>query len=172
MTTRPVLDRIARGLGDGRLEWIGLRPARKADMLQVGSAEAAAGRGLAGDRRMDATPGSARQVTLVNAEHLEVIGRLLGREAIAPELLRRNLVVSGINLLALRHQCFRIGAVRFRGTALCHPCSRMDANLGPGGHAAVLGHGGICATVETGGPIRVGDVVSVEVMGAAGESVR
>lgn len=162
MKRSPIHERIARALPVGRVEWIGLRPERKAAMHQPDAVLAVENLGLEGDRRMAGTPGSARQVTLINAEHLAVVASLLGRAAVPPELLRRNLVVSGINLLALRFQTFRIGDALFRGTALCHPCSRMDENLGKGGQAAVLGHGGICATVVVGGLIRIGDAVAFE----------
>lgn len=160
--TSPLLARIARGLRPGRVEWIGLRPERRAPVRAVDRAVALEGLGLDGDRRVQGRRGSGRQVTLIAAEHLDVVARLLERGPIDPALLRRNLVVSGINLLALRHQPFRIGEVRLRGTAHCHPCSRMDENLGPGGHGAMLGHGGICAVIEAGGTLRVGDAVVPE----------
>lgn len=152
---KELLDTIPRS---GRLEWIGLRPATRAPVRAVSEATAAAGRGLIGDRYAD-NPGSKRQVTLIQAEHLAVIAALTGRAAVPPEWLRRNLVVSGINLLALRDRPIRIGAVLLEGTGLCHPCSRMEALLGPGGYNAMRGHGGITARVVTDGVLRVGDTV-------------
>ncbi len=146
-------------MSPGTLNWIGLRPARKAPMIVVETANALEGLGLEGDRRCEATPGSARQVTIINQEHIEVIEKLLNIDFIDPSLLRRNLVVSGINLQALRHQYFQIGDVIFEATAQCHPCRRMEQNLGVGGAAAVLGHGGICAKIIKGGKISVGDQI-------------
>lgn len=143
----------------GRLEWIGLRPARREPVVSVDRTEALTDLGLAGDRRCDGMAGSARQVTLIMAEHIDVVARLLQRETIDPALLRRNLVVSGINLQALRHQRIRIGNAVFELTAQCHPCSRMEETLGPGGTAAMLSHGGLCAKIIQSGEIRVGDAV-------------
>ncbi|MEO6015620.1 MAG: MOSC domain-containing protein, partial [Polaromonas sp.] len=58
----------------GRLEQIFLRPARRVPVLVASSAVAVAGRGLDGDRsigRMPTqAPGSKRQVTLIQSEHL------------------------------------------------------------------------------------------------------
>jgi len=143
----------------GRLEWIGLRPAQRAPVQAVVSVRAEAGRGLIGDRYAE-SPGTKRQVTLIQAEHLPVIAALTGNAAITPEWLRRNLVVSGINLLALKDRRFLIGAVLLEGTGLCRPCSRMEEVLGPGGYNVMRGHGGITARVLNGGSLRVGDRVA------------
>ena len=139
----------------GRLEHILLRPARRAEPVRVARVRAIPGRGLVGDHRAERTSDSARQVTLIQAEHLPVITALSGTEA-TPERLRRNLIVSGINLLALKERRFRIGGAVFEGAGLCHPCSRMEEALGPGGYNAVRGHGGILARVLEEGELRVG----------------
>ena len=142
----------------GRLEWIGLRPAQRAPVQAVASVRAEAGLGLIGDRYAE-SPGTKRQVTLIQAEHLPVIAALTGHAVVPPEWLRRNLVVSDINLLALKDRQFRIGEVLLEGTGLCHPCSRMEEVLGPGGYNAMRGHGGIIARVLNGGSLCVGDRV-------------
>jgi MOSC domain-containing protein YiiM len=142
----------------GRLDWIGLRPARAATMCVVSEAEALTERGIAGDHT-SARGSKKRQVSLIQAEHLSVIAMLAGRSAVEPELLRRNLVVSGINLLALRSTKFRIGGVLFAGEATCDPCAKMERALGLGGYTAMRGHGGILARVIEGGILRVGDEV-------------
>jgi MOSC domain-containing protein YiiM len=142
----------------GKLEWIGLRPAHRAAVQVVASVRAEAGRGLIGDRYAE-SPGSKRQVTLIQAEHLPVIAQLTGHTSIPPEWLRRNLVVSGINLLALKDRQFRIGAVLLEGTGLCQPCSYMEEALGPGGYNAMRGHGGTTARVLGSGEFHVGDAL-------------
>jgi len=151
--------RFLEHLPQGQLEWIGLRPARKTAMNVVSSAEAIAGFDLQGDRRCQGREGSARQITIISREYLYVIAQLLQQKAIEPGLVRRNLVVSGINLTALRHQRFSIGKVVIEASALCHPCSRMEAALGRNGVAAMLGHGGLCAKIIEGGTLTVGDPV-------------
>ena len=143
----------------GRVEWIGLRPKRDVPMREVQAVDAIAGAGLAGDRY--ASGSGKRGVTLIQAEHLPAIASLSGHDTVAPALLRRNLVVSGIALVALQGRRFRIGDVLLEGTDSCDPCSRMEAALGPGGYNAMRGHGGLCARILEGGTLHVGDSVAV-----------
>ena len=141
----------------GTVEWIGLRPARDVPMREVDAAAATAGGGLSGDRYGGGS--GKRGITLIQAEHLPSIAALAGHAAIAPATLRRNLVVSGIALAALRGHRFRIGEVLLEGTDSCDPCSRMEAALGPGGYNAMRGMGGLCARILEGGRLRLGDRV-------------
>lgn len=155
------LDRFARDLTVGTLTWIGLRTERRGEMLLAERARAIVNQGLEGDHRMSKTPGSARQVTLISEEFIQQITHFTGISSIDPALLRRNLVVRGINLNALRHQRFQIGEAIFEATALCHPCSRMETALGKGTVAAMIGHGGLCARVLSTGYISLGDRLAV-----------
>jgi MOSC domain-containing protein YiiM len=155
------LDRYARDISPGTLTWIGLRTERRGEVRSVESVRAIADRGLEGDHRLGKTPGSARQVTLISEEFIQQIACFTSRAGIDPALLRRNLVVRGINLNALRHQRFTIGEAMFEATALCHPCSRMEEALGKGGVAAMIGHGGLCARILRTGNINVGDSLEV-----------
>ncbi|MEM6357228.1 MAG: MOSC domain-containing protein [Pseudomonadota bacterium] len=146
----------ARHAQAGRVTWIGVRPARHAEVRALDAAAVNEG-GLEGDHR--SRPGK-RAITLIQAEHLAVIAALLGRNAVAPELLRRNIVVGGINLLGLRNRRFRIGSAVLEGSGLCAPCSRMETALGHGGYTAVRGHGGITASVVLAGQVALGDSVA------------
>lgn len=143
----------------GRVEWIGLRPARDHPMIVVSAVNVSQVSGLEGDR-FSGREGNPRQVTLIQHEHLPVIAACLGQEEILAQTLRRNIVVSGINLLALKGKKFQIGNVTLEHSGLCHPCSKMERLLGAGGYNAVRGHGGITARVVLGGHIAVADPVS------------
>jgi MOSC domain-containing protein YiiM len=139
----------------GTVTWLGVRPARGAPMLTMEEVELVAERGIVGDRYQFS---GNRQVTLIQAEHLPVIAALTGG-AVTPELVRRNVVVSGVNLLSLQKQRFAIGGAILIGTGACAPCEKMEVALGVGGFQAMRGHGGICARIERSGVIRNGDRV-------------
>lgn len=146
----------------GVVEWIGLRPGRREPINTVESCEVDIHSGLLGDRYQSG-PDGKRMVTLIQAEHLETMAKILRRPSIDPALLRRNIVVSGINLLAFKapgeQLKFLIGTAVLQATGVCHPCSRMEENLGEGGYNAMRGHGGINATVVLSGTIQLGDSV-------------
>ena len=140
----------------GCVEWIGIRPARNAAMTTPNEVQINCASGLEGDR-FNWRAGSPRQVTLIQQEHLAVIAACVGRSVIDPALLRRNIVVSGINLLALKDKRFRIGDALLEFTGACHPCSKMERALGAGGYNAMRGHGGITARVIEAGRVRISD---------------
>lgn len=145
----------------GRVEWIGLSPAALGEIQPVREAVAEVGTGLVGDHHSKRHKGGKRQVTLVMQEHFAVVRSLCDGRPVAPEQLRRNIVVSGINLLSLKQRRFQIGEAIFVGTGPCDPCSRMESTLGPGGYQAMRGHGGLTARVEQRGRIALGDEVRV-----------
>ncbi|MEL6207522.1 MAG: MOSC domain-containing protein [Pseudomonadota bacterium] len=153
----PLAELTARHAQDGQVAAILIRPERLAPPERVTEAWLAEA-GLDGDH---ARPGK-RALTMIQAEHLPVVAALSGRADVAPEVLRRNLVISGINLGALRGQRVRIGPeAEVEITGPCAPCSRMETALGQGGYTALRGgHGGWCARVIAPGPIKHGDSVA------------
>jgi MOSC domain-containing protein YiiM len=135
----------------GRLERIGTRPAKRGDVVEVQEWDLDAGLDHGRQREK-------RAVTLIQAEHIPVIQSILGKQ-FDPLFLRRNLLVSGINLASLKWSTFSVGEVVLRGTMDCDPCSRMHDLLGPGGYAAMFDMGGLCAAIVQSGTIRVGDTI-------------
>lgn len=132
--------------------------AAEAPLHSVESARAIAGRGLQGDRYADGagtfSPGGGRghDLTLVAAEVLEDAG-------IDPLEARRNLIVRGVDLDALRGRRFRIGAVQCLGQRRCEPCAHLERLTRPGVLRALAHRGGLRADILRGGDVRVGDPV-------------
>lgn len=139
----------------GTVELITVRPERKAIPEIREEVVAEAEIGLEGDHY--ASKGGKRQVTLIQAEHITAVASFMGEKEIDPRLLRRNIVVSGINLHSLKGKHFQLGNAILEHTGECHPCSRMEENLGEGGYNAMRGHGGITCRVIQSGTIKTGD---------------
>ena len=157
MSEKPTLKQLLQNLPQqGKVEWIGVRSKKRAP-VESRSQVLVMPLGLAGDHY--AGRSGNRSVTLIQQEHIVTMASLLHKEKINPEDLRRNIVVSGINLLALKDREFKIGTAILRMTGLCHPCSRMEENFGEGGYNAVRGHGGINAAVVAPGEIKLLDNV-------------
>ncbi|WP_455365401.1 MOSC domain-containing protein [Kaarinaea lacus] len=142
----------------GKIHQIFIRPEKYAAPLSVQQVAASRENGLEGDHYRS-SGSKKRQVTLIQYEHIAAMASLLGIKTLDAALLRRNLVVSGINLLALKDMVFSVGECELEMTGLCHPCSRMEKALGPGGYNVMRGHGGITARVIQEGAIRTNDLV-------------
>ena len=148
----------------GRVETIVVRGAPREAARRIDATRALAGIGLSEDRlgQRGEPELSTRQVTLIQHEHLPVIAALAAVTAVDVAALRRNLVISGINLIALKNARVRVGDALLEIVGPCHPCSRMEEAVGLGGYAAMRGHGGMTARVLEEGIIRVGDEVRAE----------
>ncbi len=179
MDLHQLVQQFAQG---GRLQTIIVRPQRRAPTLSVDSTMAIAERGLEGDHHAQRQPwrpgGNKRQVTLIQAEHLPVIAAFMGRSQVDPMMLRRNLVISGLNLLAakavFKHEpmILRVGdEVILEITGPCDPCSRMEELLGTGGYNAMRGHSGLNARIIQGGRLSVGDAVVCQAASLAGDTL-
>ena len=135
----------------GRVLRIGTRPKKRAPVVEVDTWDLAT-------TQDHGTARTKRAVTLIQAEHIDVIRRISGATFDALDL-RRNVLVQGINLASLRWARFSVGTAVLEGTLPCEPCERMEGLLGAGGYAAMFGMGGLCARIVTPGVIRVGDEV-------------
>jgi len=98
------------------------------------------------------------EVTLVSAEDLAKATQR-GPVSFADGEHRRNLVIEGIPLQALRRRHLRIGTVEFAFHRLRPPCGYLDRLLQPGAGKALGSAAGIGLRVITAGSIRVGDPV-------------
>ncbi len=137
-------------------------------MVPVDSATVVVGGGLAGDRFFQGEgsiakkKGPDREVTLIEAEAIEAVGRE-GKVELTPEESRRNIVTRGVALNHLVGREFRVGSATLRGIRLCEPCKHLESVTRAGVLMALLHRGGLRAQVVDGGEVRVGDAVEVEV---------
>jgi MOSC domain-containing protein YiiM len=142
----------------GHVMWIGIRPVPGKPVVVLQETSVQIG-GLLNDHYNKGNPDKKRQVTIIQHEHLLAVASFLGKENIDPSLVRRNIVIKGINLHALTGKQFRIGEAILEMTGYCHPCNRMEENLGKGGYNAMRGHGGFTCRVLKEGKVKLGDEV-------------
>ncbi|MGH7775074.1 MAG: MOSC domain-containing protein [Candidatus Binatia bacterium] len=136
-------------------------------MESINEARAVVSKGLEGDRYFKGAgtysnnPGLGRDVTLIEIEAIEGLKRDYGIE-IAPRDSRRNIATRGVPLNHLVGQEFRVGEVRLRGVRLCDPCSHLEGLTQKGVMRGLIHRGGLRAEILTGGMIRVGDIISLD----------
>jgi MOSC domain-containing protein YiiM len=133
-------------------------------MEELAEVRAVAGRGLEGDRyynkegSFSETPGTGREVTLIESEAIDALARDYKLE-LKPGDARRNIVTRGIALNHLVGKEFRVGDVKLKGVRLNEPCNHL-ASLTDGKVKEGLVHrGGLRAEILDDGTIRVGDPI-------------
>jgi MOSC domain-containing protein YiiM len=72
-------------------------------------------------------------------------------------VLRRNLIVSGIELNELIGADFTLQGVHFRGTAHCKPCYWMNTAVAPGAEEFLANRGGLRARILSDGRVGLGE---------------
>ncbi len=149
---------------EGRLIAIYTTTEAGAPMKPRDEVRAVAGVGLEGDRyaeqigKHSQTPGTGRQLTLVEREAIEAV-RADGTE-LADDETRRNLLTEGVPLSHLVGRSFRVGDVVLRGVRLAEPCSYLAGLTRPGVSRALVHRGGLRADIVEGGTLRPGDLIT------------
>lgn len=123
-------------------------------MVELPEATLVAGQGIEGDRFYGYKQDYNGQVTFFSFEVYEEMCQLFPDVRHGPEVFRRNVIVSGVNLEQWIGQEFEIQGIRFFGASDCAPCYWMDQAFAPGAEAALQGRGGLRARILEGGVLR------------------
>lgn len=153
----------------GRVEAIALAARATGPVVLVTEAQAAAGRGLVGDRYEAGagtfTPvrggGRGYDLTLIEAEVLDQLVLSDGRQLEYGEA-RRNLITRGVDLNSLVGRRFRVGDVECLGQRLCEPCAHLERLTTKGVLRGLIHRGGLRADILTDGHISVGDAIHTD----------
>ncbi len=123
---------------------------------EVERIECVAGHGIRGDRFYDYRDNYKGQITFFAREVFEQLRAKFPQVDKDAGVLRRNVLVSGVDLNALIGKEFELQGVRFRGSAHCKPCYWLDTAFAPGAEAALAGNGGLRAQILTSGSLTTG----------------
>ncbi|SOD95114.1 MOSC domain-containing protein [Blastococcus haudaquaticus] len=139
----------------------GTVPGQTAD--RRGRIEVRAGSGIVGDRYAGRPAHRDASVTVLAAESVEALAAELDSGPLDPLLARRNVVLRGAEVEALRGQEFSLdcgeGVVVLRGGRPANPCAWLDTVLVPGAHRGMRGRAGIRCAPLTDGVLRLGPAV-------------
>ena len=130
-------------------------------LVEVPQIECVAGHGIRGDRFYDYSDDYKGQITFFSFEVFEKLTWHFALTDKSPGALRRNVIVSGVDLNELIGEEFSIQGVRLRGTAHCKPCYWLDQAVVPGTEKFLEGNGGLRAQILSDGVIVVGDALLV-----------
>ena len=126
-------------------------------LLEKERVECMAGKGLVGDRYFNHREDYKGQITFFSAEVFEKLCAKFGINDKPAGVLRRNVIVSDVDLLSLIGCDFEIQGVKFRGTQHCAPCEWMDVAFAPGAKEFLKNNAGLRAKILTDGSISVGE---------------
>jgi MOSC domain-containing protein YiiM len=146
---------------DGQVAGIFIAAARGAPIQPLDEVKAVAGRGLEGDRNFYGDGDGhdpADEITLIAAEGLEQARTDHGLE-LDPGEHRRQVVVEGVDLLALVGKRVRVGEVEVAVIADNPGCRHLQNMTGKAVLRGLRRHGGVRGEILTGGLLRVGDPV-------------
>jgi hypothetical protein len=134
------------------------RPPDQYPLLEQTRIECIAGHGIRGDRFFDYRENYRGQITFFAQEIFDGLCAAFPHVVNkSPSVLRRNVIVSGIDLNKLIGQTFELQGVRFRGMCECRPCYWMEQAFCSGAEAWLKGNGGLRAQILSDGFIEVGD---------------
>ena len=136
----------------------------EAETILPPSIELVADRGIIGDRFFDTAPRYRQdesfdgQVTFVSAEVLALAQQQY--PSATASLLRRNIVIRGVNLQRLIGEQFSIVCedtnIEFFGTRTCSPCRWVEHAGAKGLRAFLRGRGGLRTRVVSSGTLALG----------------
>ena len=126
-------------------------------LIEKEQIQCAAGKGLLGDRYFNHAEDYKGQITFFSAEVFERLCAHFGIREKPAGVLRRNVIVSGVDLLSLIGREFEIQGVKFRGTQHCAPCQWMNVAFAPGAKEFLKENAGLRAKILTDGELHLGD---------------
>jgi len=133
------------------------QPPGMSPLIERERIQCVAGKGLLGDRYFNHREDYKGQITFFSAAAFERLCTHFGIREKPAGVLRRNVIVSGVDLLSLIGCEFEIQGVKFRGTQHCAPCEWIDVAFAPVAKGFLKENAGLRAKILTDGELHLGD---------------
>jgi len=120
------------------------------------SVQCIAGKGLVGDRFFEHETDYKGQITFFDMAVFNRMVKTLGADKVAPNAMRRNVLIEGIDLNSLIGKAFQIDNLQFEGSEECSPCFWMNEAVADGALDFLVNQGGLRARILTDGWLNTG----------------
>ena len=121
------------------------------------SVNCVAGMGIEGDRYFGHKENFKGQITFFSEEIAAGLEQHLNLPEVDRSAMRRNVIISGVDLNTLVGRQFRLGELVLTGSEECSPCYWMDKAVAPGAHEWLKGNGGLRCRIVASGVLSTGE---------------
>jgi len=145
----------------GKIEAINISHISEADTVYVNQAFLEKNKGIVNDRYYNNYKNSMEQVTLIDKEEIDLFNYNI-KNNIDYKDFRRNIIVSGVNLIQNLNKTILINDVKLKIHEICQPCKYLQDKLKiPELVKLLVNKSGVRAEVLTSGFIKVNDKIKI-----------
>jgi MOSC domain-containing protein YiiM len=145
----------------GKIEAINISSTSEAKTVYINQAFLEKNKGIVNDRYYNNFKHSMEQVTLIDKEEIDLFNYNI-KKNIDYKDFRRNIIVSGLNLIKCINKTILINDVKLKIHEICQPCKYLQDKLKtPELVKLLVNKSGVRAEIITSGFIKVNDRVKV-----------
>jgi len=145
----------------GKIEAINISSISEAETVYVNQAFLEKNKGIVNDRYYNNFKHSMEQVTLIDKEEIDLFNCII-KKNIDYKDFRRNIIVSGLNLIKCINKTILINDVKLKIHEICQPCKYLQDKLKtPELVKLLVNKSGVRAEIITSGFVKVNDKVKV-----------
>jgi MOSC domain-containing protein YiiM len=145
----------------GKIEAINISSISEAETVYINQAFLEKNKGIVNDRYYNNFKHSMEQVTLIDKEEIDLFNYNI-KKKIDYKDFRRNIIVSGLNLIKCINKTILINDVKLKIYEICQPCKYLQDKLNtPELVKLLVNKSGVRAEIITSGFIKVNDRVKV-----------
>jgi len=145
----------------GKIEAINISSISEAETVYVNQAFLEKNKGIVNDRYYNNFKHSMEQVTLIDKEEIDLFNYNI-KKNIDYKDFRRNIIVSGLNLIKCINKTILINDVKLKIHEICQPCKYLQDKLKiPELVKLLVNKSGVRAEILTSGFIKVNDKIKI-----------